>query len=284
MGKRRNALGRGLEALIPASTSAAREVRLDDIEPGLSQPRKRFDEGTLEELAGSMRTYGVLQPLIVSEADESGKRTLIAGERRWQAARIAGLETVPVVERSGSLSNAMEIALVENIQRQDLDPLEEAAAFDRLVREFGLTQEDLALRVGRSRSSVANTLRLLSLPTPARQALIQGDITEGHARTLLRLELQAAEMVLERIVREGLNVRQTERLVSSMVDGPSKPPGTIRVQRPELRELEERLRSSLGTKVSVVKGRKFGRIVIEYYSNEDLETLVERLLNQPSFD
>jgi ParB family transcriptional regulator, chromosome partitioning protein len=285
VGKRRQALGRGIEALIPTSLSGSRELALDDIIPGQGQPRKRFDDEKLAGLADSMRSHGILQPLIVSGSDEKGKHRLIAGERRWQAARIAGLGKVPVIVRDSADASAMEIALVENIQRQDLDPLEEAAAFDRLIREFGLTQEDVAHRVGRSRPSITNTIRLLTLPSIVREALIAGDVTEGHARALLGLDNAGAiELALARVVKEDLNVRQTERLVASLREprAETKPHSSPRSQPPHLRALEHRLRASLGTKVTVAKGRKSGRIVIEYYSDDDLQLIVDLLLPDAS--
>ena len=278
MGKGRRVLGRGLEALIPTHASAVREVRLGDIVPSRSQPRTSFDEATISQLAESIRTHGIIQPLVVTPPDETGKRRLIAGERRWQAASQAGLETVPVVERVAGAQDAMEIALIENIQREDLSPLEEASAFERLAREHSLSQEEIATRVGRSRSSVANTIRLLNLPTLVRESLARRDITEGHARALLGLDDHAVmEAALLRIVRGGLNVRQAERLVASLRQGTKT--RAVHDKSAEWVQLESDLRNALGTKVSVVKGRKAGRIVIEYYSEEELESLVDRLLS-----
>lgn len=267
--------------MIPGeSRQGFQEIALDDIIPDRSQPRVRFDEDRIAELAESIKIHGVLQPLIVSKADENGKHRLIVGERRWQAARIAGLETVPAIEREAAPESAMEVALVENLQRQDLDPLEEAAAFDRLIREHGLTQDEVGRRVGRSRSSIANSLRLLSLPTAVSDALIEGRITEGHARALLGLEdVLVVEMVLRSVLAEELSVRETERLVSGMRDRRPDQQMAPREQPPELRALEDQLRLTLGTKVTIQKGRKSGRIVIEYYSREDLDSLLDRLLN-----
>lgn len=281
MGKRRNALGRGLDALIPVPEPAIREAALDDIVPNRHQPRKRFDEDKLAELARSIEMHGVLQPLIVSPPDSNGRRRLIVGERRWQAARMAGLDSVPVVERESAAENSAEIALVENIQRQDLDPLEEAAALEALIREHGLTQDQAARRIGRSRSAVANSLRLLTLPSPVREALVEGAITEGHARALLAVtDASEIERILRRVVDDGLSVRRTESLVAGLKDGrTTRVVRGPRERRPELRSLEDQLRQSFGTKVSVLPGRNRGRIVIEYYSQDDLSTLLDRLLD-----
>ena len=278
MGKERRVLGRGLDALIPSVRGSSLDVPLDEIVPSRSQPRTRFDEAALGELADSIRIHGVLQPLVVSPVDAKGKRRLIAGERRWQAARMAGLDRVPVVEREAAPQAAVEIALIENIQRENLAPLEEAAAFDRLSREYGLTQEQIAQRVGRSRSSIANSVRLLNLPAKLREALDSGVISTAHARALLGLEsAQLMESALDRVIRTDLNVRQTERLVAALRAGPM-PPVRDRKQLPELAQLETELRSRFGTKVSVVNGRKAGRIVIEYYSAEELTVLADMLL------
>lgn len=279
MGRRRAVLGRGLDALIPTRGSV-REVRLDDIIPHRSQPRVRFDDDKLNTLAESIKEHGILQPLVVSTPDSSGKHHLIVGERRWQAAKLAGLESAPVVERSVEDASALEMALVENIQRQDLDPLEEAGAFERLVRDFAMSQEDIAQRVGRSRSSVANSLRLLNLPLGVREALIEGRISEGHPRAILALrEPMLMENVLRRVIAEDLTVRRTERLVAASqndntdsreVHGPST----------QMHSIEDQLRRTLRTKVSVVKGKKSGRIVIEFYSDDDLEGLLKLLLHE----
>jgi len=251
---------------------------LDAIVPGKSQPRTKFDEAKLAELSESIRIHGIIQPLIVGPPDANGKRPLIAGERRWQAARLAGFESVPVLEREAEAQAATEIALVENLQREDLSPLEEAVAFERLARDGGLTQEQIAGRVGRSRSSIANTMRLLTLPAPAREALAAGHISEGHARALLGLDdMTAMEALLTRVIRDGLNVRQTEALVVALKQGTKrKRPAAGRPAG--LARLEDSLRGHLGTKVSVLKRHKTGRIVIEFYSDEELDGLAERLL------
>jgi len=274
--KPRKVLGRGLDALIPSRPSA-QEARLDDIVPSRHQPRTTFDEPKLTELAESVRVHGIIQPLIVTPPGEDGKRKLIAGERRWQAARQAGLEMVPIVEREADGETALEMALVENIQRQGLSPLEEAAAFDRLSREHGLTQEEIASRVGRARSSVANVMRLLSLPSSVRNALAEGSISEGHARALLGLDSpDLIDAILDRIVELGLSVREAEQLVKRANDGPR--PRQATAKDADLTRLESDLQQSLGTKVLLQPSRKGGRIVIEWYSREELMALTDRLL------
>jgi ParB family chromosome partitioning protein len=284
MGRRRTPLGRGLDALIPSrERTDSRDLPLDAIVPNRSQPRVRFDDESIAELADSIKTHGMLQPLIVGPPDPSGKHPLIIGERRWQAARMAGLERVPVIERDAGESEALQLALIENIQRLDLDPLEEAAAFERLIRVHGMTQETVAQQIGRTRAAIANTIRLLGLPGPVKDALTSGKITEGHARALLGApDPLSMEAALQRVLDEGLNVRQTERLVGLMTTG--RPHQPRRETGPELQMLEERLRDGLGTKVTIQRGRKSGRIVIEYYSDEDLDALVDRLLGDQEAD
>ncbi len=273
-------LGKGLEALIPSlgleESGAIKEISVNEIVPNPYQPRRNLHEESLEELAQSIKEHGLIQPLIVTRDEESGKYQLIAGERRWRAAMMAGLSTVPVIVKEVSPRQMLEIALVENIQRADLNPLEEAEAYRFLIEEFGLTQEEVAKRVGKSRTAVANTVRLLRLPIEVKKALAEGLITEGHARALLALpspELQVRAM--ERIIRGGLNVRQTEELVKKLQEPGETPKREV---LPEIRELEERLRVNLGTKVRLFKGRKGGRLVIFFYSDEDFRLICERIL------
>jgi ParB family chromosome partitioning protein len=257
------------------------EAPLGNIRPNPRQPRTTIDPGSLEELAASIREHGIIQPLIVSR-DESGEGyTLVAGERRWQAARQAGLTTVPVLVRQAGDGQLLELALVENIQRADLNALEEAHAFQHMVEEFGLSHEQIAARVGRSRAAVTNTLRLLKLAPAAQQALLDGTITEGHARALLGLDSpEAQEAALKVVIAKGLNVRRTEELVrrlsgERLISRPRQAPS------PDVMALEERLRASLGTKVSLRSGsRGKGRLVIHYYSPEELDALLNRLLDE----
>ncbi len=276
MTARRSGLGRGLGALIPEVRPAVEEVDVDLIAPNPQQPRSAFDRESLAELAASIREHGVIQPLIVSRQRE-GAYQLIAGERRLLAAREAGLAKVPVIVREASPQALLELALVENLQRQDLGPLEEAAAFRRLGEEFGLTQAAVASRVGRSRSAVANSLRLLGLPPEIQASIAAGQMTAGHARAILGVEDAAEQRRLwQRIVQAGLTVRAAESLARRGAAGGR------RGQRPreaaaDLAALEEQLRASLGTRVDLRRGRRGGRMTIHFYSDEELEALVERL-------
>ena len=275
--KGRKVLGRGLDALIPTEgPSGLREVPVDQIEPNPQQPRQRFERAALEDLAQSIRDHGIVQPLVVSAIGDERYR-LIVGERRWQASKLAGLETVPVVVKDVSDRQSLELALIENIQRADLNPLEEAAAYTRLMQDFGLTQADVGQQVGKSRVAVTNTMRLLLLPEVAKRAVIEGRITEGHARALLALSDKQSQMAaLERIERDDLTVRATEELVRRLLE-----PRTTRVTRdksPDIEAVEDDLRRALGTKVSLHHGKRGGRIVIEYYSDEEFQGLYERLL------
>ncbi|MBC7225714.1 MAG: ParB/RepB/Spo0J family partition protein [Thermoflexales bacterium] len=270
-------LGRGLEALIPVGeeTAGILEVPVDEIRPNPHQPRMLIRDDELVELALSIQTHGVLQPLIVVR--EGDGYQLVAGERRWRAAKLAGLTTVPVIVKDLAPQQTLELALVENLQRKDLNPLEEAAAYRQLIEEFGLTHEEVAQRVGRSRVAVTNTLRLLKATDAVKEALLNGRIGEGHARALLALEDPQAQAAALRIVlRQGLTVRQTEELVGRILQTrPQKP--TARPTAPEVQALEDRFRQALGTRVQVRPGKKGGRIIIYYYSEEELEGLYERL-------
>ena len=275
-GTRRRALGRGLDALLPqAPETGLKEIEVDRIEPNPEQPRQRFDRAALEDLAGSIREHGLVQPLVVARIADDRYR-IIVGERRWRAAQLAGLERVPAVVKETSDRGTLELALVENIQRADLNPLEEASAYQRLMQDFGLTQQQVAERVGRSRVAVTNTLRLLSLPETLKRAVIEERITEGHARAILGLpERQAQLAVLERVEREGLSVRQTEELVRRLTE--PREPRRESHRPPDIQALEDDLRQALGTRVSLKPGKRGGRIVIEYYSDEEFQGLYERL-------
>lgn len=279
--KQKGGLGRGLSALIPDTGPAGlEEVDIDLIVPNPHQPRSIMETGALNELADSIRTHGIIQPLLVSRPEGSGVYQLIAGERRLQAARIAGLRRVPIVVREAAPRDQLELALVENVQRQDLTPLEEANAYRRLIDEFTLTQEGVAERVGRSRVAVTNALRLLGLPPEVKNALARGDITEGHARALLGLpsddDRRRACVI---VVEEGLTVRGTEELVRTWESREKRAAGAKEPPRPDatIAAIEESLRNILGTKVQLRQGRKGGRLVIHYYSDDDLEALVEIL-------
>ncbi len=272
----RRALGRGLDALLPGTADVGvREIEVGRIERNPDQPRQRFEQGALAELAASIREHGMVQPLVVSRLDGERYR-LVIGERRWRAAQLAGLTQVPVVVKEATEQATLELALVENVQRADLNAVEEAEAYGRLMQEFGLTQQQVADRVGKSRAAVANTVRLLSLPETLKRAVVEERITEGHARAILGLrERQQQIAVLERVEREGLTVRQTEELVRRLNEpAPSRP----QPQRdPDIARIEDDLRRTLGTRVSVRPGKRGGRIVIEYYSDDEFQGLYERL-------
>lgn len=291
---RRSGLGRGLGALIPQSTGGAGllEVDVDRIAPNPWQPRLEIDETSLAELVQSIREHGVLQPLIVTRADND-TYALVAGERRWRAAKAAGLLTVPVVVKETTPRQRLELALVENIQRQDLSPLETAQAYRQLIDEHSLTQEAVAERVGKSRAAVANALRLLQLPAPARDALARGLITEGHARAYLSCSTpDLAAVLLESILSNGLSVRQAEELARRLnaaeteaeaeADADAEPANvTVRPAArqlpPDAAAIEDRFRQALGTKVQLYKSRKGGRLVIHFYSDDELTGLYEAI-------
>jgi ParB family chromosome partitioning protein len=274
-------LGRGLSSLIPtrpADATGAHEIPLSRIAPNPYQPRRHVDEQELGDLAASIREHGVLQPVIVTQSLEG--YVLVAGERRVRAARVAGLERIPAVVRQLADRDQLELAIVENVQRADLDPIEEAHAYRQLIDEFGLSQEDVAIRVGRARATVTNTLRLLELDTEVQAAIVDGRISEGHARALAGLAREQQATVLRTIVEQALSVRQTEELVRRLREPrPNEASDKPRErQDPDLERVEEDLRRSLGTKVSLSRSRKGGRIVIEYYSDEELGRLYERLI------
>lgn len=274
----RQALGRGLEALIPARKDEAGivEIPLAEIRPSPLQPRKRFDDKTLDELASSIRAQGVLSPVIVRQAP--GGYELVAGERRVRAAERAGLERVPAVIREISNAGMLEVALIENLQREDLNPIEEAEVYRRLTEEFGLTQEDVATRVGRDRASITNTLRLLKLPAKVQEDLIGGVLSAGHGRALLALEGRDLQLkARDAVIKHGLSVRATELLIKRLKAEPSAQRRILRRQAPALARAEEQLRRALATKVRIVRSGRRGRIEVEFYSEEDLDRLVQKI-------
>lgn len=286
---RKSGLGKGLEALIPteqipraeegiAASPGILYVPVRQVIPNPHQPRTHIDPDELADLASSIREHGVLQPLLVTRGNQLDQYILIAGERRLLASRQAGLEQVPVILREVSEQQRVELALIENLQRADLSPLETAEAYRQLAEDYGLSHETIAERVGKSRTSVTNTLRLLKLPIEIRQALAEGVISEGHARALLGLPTSQAQIAaLQTIRKKDLNVRQTEALVQLLIG--QKPPAPPKSAKPpELAEIETRLRQSLGTKVSLQPSRNGGTLIIHYYSNEELTALVEHLL------
>ena len=271
-------------ASAPAADDAPRFVALDALSPNPHQPRGQFDEESLRELAASIRVHGIIQPLVVTPAPEAGRFWIIAGERRWRAARLAGLETAPVLLRAATAQALTELALVENIQRDDLNAIEEARAYQALLDDYGLTQAEVAERVGKSRSAVANTVRLLQLPAPVQGAVAEGRIAAGHARALLALPDAASVLaLLDEIERRGLSVRQTETLVKGWLEAhaaAAEPAAEEPKRGPDpqllahLGDLENRFRSALGTKVNLDrKDDGSGRLVVHFYSDDDLEAI-----------
>lgn len=285
---RRGGLGRGLGSLIPTysdtETSAPTlEVDIDAIVANPYQPRSSFDPAKLQSLAESIRLHGVIQPLVVKSTDERDRYILIAGERRWRAARIAGLRTLPVVRMDVAPQAMLELALVENVVRADLSPLEEAAAYRQLIDEFGLTQANVAERVGRSRVSVTNTLRLLSAPEQVQFALQSGQITEGHARALLGLPTAADQVaMLETAIERDWTVRQTEDGVRRWLSEPSRVSTEAPQRNTHLLSVEDRFQRALGTRVSVRQqaGTSSGTVVIHYYSDEQLQAIYDRVAGE----
>jgi ParB family transcriptional regulator, chromosome partitioning protein len=280
---RQPGLGRGLAALIPqrANPTGSVEIPITRIRPNPRQPRQRIGQAELETLAASIVAHGVLQPILVIETIDGYQ--LVAGERRFRAAQLAGLERVPAIIRQLADRDQLELALVENLQREDLGPLEEAHAFRSLVDDFGMSQEDIAARVGRARSTVANTLRLLDLDRSVQAALTDGSISEGHARALGGLATDQQSRVVGTVVEQQLSVRQTEELVRRLRE-PRRIAAAAATPRlePELERVEEDLRRALGTKVTLARSRRGGRIVIEYYSDEELTQLYDRLIGGPA--
>jgi ParB family chromosome partitioning protein len=289
-------LGKGLDALIrtefqpetiPTSESQTASggiftVPVDQIVPNPRQPRSYFREEALDELAASIKEYGIIQPLLVSKNEDDDGYTLIAGERRLQASQRAGMKEVPVIVRQATDQLRLELALIENVQRADLNPLEEANAYRQLSEEFHLSHEEIASRVGKSRVAVTNTLRLLNLPGSIQRALVEGEITEGHARALLGLtNPRAMEAALQTVLLQGMTVRQTEELVNKLKG--EKPPVPIKEgPSPEEKSLEEFIRASLGQKISVKigKDKQSGSLTLHYSSEEEFQDLMIRLTGQ----
>ncbi|HQA60644.1 MAG: ParB/RepB/Spo0J family partition protein [Tepidanaerobacteraceae bacterium] len=271
-------LGRGLEALIPIvekDEENVQEIDIKKIVANEKQPRRGFDESKLEELADSMKQHGVLQPVILRK--KGNKYELVAGERRWRAAAKAGIEKIPAIVRELNDSDVMEIALIENLQREDLNPIEEAMAYKSLMDDFGLTQEELSKRVGKSRSQIANTVRLLNLDKEIQDLVYENKLTAGHARALLSIQDSKERLKLANMIsKEALSVRQTEQLVKKLVDERSKAkkhkPKEI---NPVIIDVTERLQRTLGTRVKIKGNEKRGKIEIEFYSSEELERILE---------
>jgi ParB family transcriptional regulator, chromosome partitioning protein len=278
-GRSRGGLGRGLGALIPVGVPGLVEVEVDQIGRNPQQPRQQIDPEELRELADSIRTHGLLQPLVVTQvAGEPDRYQLIAGERRLQAAKLAGMPRVPVLVREATPLESLELALVENLQRSDLTPLEAAAAYQRLVDDFGLTQEEIAAKVGKSRPSIANTIRLLALPDDVKQSLARGEITEGHARAILGLrDDREMRLTTDAVVRGKLSVRATEQLVRDRAEAKERREADHGAQE-EIRAVEDALRAALGTRVSLTRRGEGGQLTIYFYSEEQLQVLYDLLV------
>lgn len=280
MANKQSGLGKGLKALMLENSSdnmtSENKLPINEIVPNKDQPRKTFDQGALQELADSISQHGVLQPLLVRPLPEGGYQ-LVAGERRWRASKMAGLKEVPVVIKELSDVETMEIAIIENLQREDLNPIEEAEGLQALIDRCGFTQEDVAVSVGKSRSAIANSLRLLKLPQEVRDMTRNGEITAGHARALLAFDNEA--MIYEaaqNIIENNLSVREVERLVK-MTEKPSKTRTSSRRRDSFYDEVELSLTEVLGRKVKVYNGRGKGTLEIEFYSAEDLKEIANKL-------
>lgn len=274
-------LGRGLGALIPdydenVDTSGAIELKIIDVEPNSEQPRRNFDKEKLDELADSIAAHGVIQPILVVKNGD--RYQIIAGERRWRAAKLAGLKTIPAIVRDYDELKVFEVALIENLQREDLSPIEEAAGYKSLMDKFGMTQERISERVGKSRSAVANALRTLSLPSEIIRYIEEGLLSSGHAKVIL--SLSDAKMQIEAakyIVSKKLSVRETENYIKSLIEPKKNKPETNSELKAYLSSIENDMSHSMGTKVKIRHGKGKGKIEIQYYSNEDLERILEFL-------
>lgn len=268
-------LGKGLGALIASETNddntGVIEVKINEIEPNSDQPRKYFDDDKLSQLSESIKQHGVIQPIIVKK--DNNMYTIIAGERRWRAAKLAGLTKVPVLIKEYTDKQVMEIALIENLQREDLNPIEEADAYQRLMEEYNLTQEQIADTLGKSRPAIANTLRLLSLPNSIKNYVVSGDLSSGHARCLIVLSEEIKQQVAARyIIDNKLSVRETEKYVKKIQqDTPKK----IDKINPDIVDIENRLKNILGTKVKLLAKNNKGKITIEYFSNDELDRIID---------
>ena len=284
----RKALGKGINALIPdfemessekTASSGMVELLIDEISPGETQPRKDFNTDKLQELEDSIRSNGVIQPIVVQSRGEGYE--IICGERRWRASKRAGLKKIPAVIREASTTESLQMALIENIHRQDLNPIEEAEAYNRLANEFGLTQELIAKQVGKNRATVANYLRLLKLSKAFQDDLITGQLSMGHARAMLALKTeQEMEEMRREVIKHNLNVRQVERHVQQRNQPEGAPKKTVPAQKDVfIKELEKDLERQLGTKVSIAPGKKGGKLIVLYYSNDDLNRIHDMIVS-----
>jgi ParB family chromosome partitioning protein len=282
---KKSGLGRGLSALIPGKAEEEPEqkglkmVPVTAVVPNPHQPRSLMDEEKLAELAASIEAHGLIQPLIVTQTGET--YTLIAGERRWRASQRAGLTEVPVIIKEATPQAMLELAIIENVQRADLNAVEEATAYRQLMDEFGLKHEEVAQRVGKARSTVSNLVRLLELPKTVQQAVINGEISSGHARTLASLptaDMQTA--VMQQIIKRRFNVREAEALVQKLLSAARPTPRAQNTLSPELVAIQTRFEQTLGTRVSINKDSKGGKVVIHFYSDEELQTIYEAIVKE----
>lgn len=283
MGKK-FALGKGLSALIPEDVAVESDqdkkggilIPLNEIKNDDNQPRKSFDNDKIAELTESIKTHGIIQPLILRKSDD-GFYIIVAGERRWRAAKMAGLKEVPAIVMELSEKDILEISLIENIQRQDLNPIEEALAYKKLLSEFKLTQEDLSKRIGKSRTAITNTMRLMNLDSRVQQYIIEGILTEGHGRALLGIKDEEIQYELsQKVIDENLSVRELERLVKKIVEGKAKEEkSTVSELNPYYKEIKNQLQNYFGTKVNISNKNNKGKIEIEYYSEDDLQRILD---------
>lgn len=282
MGKK-FALGKGLSALIPEDMSEQEQekkgnilIPLNEIRNDNNQPRKAFDSDKIAELTESIKTHGIIQPLILRKS-EDGLYIIVAGERRWRAAKLAGLKEVPAIVMDLSEKEVLEISLIENIQRQDLNPIEEALAYKKLLSEFKLTQEDLSKRIGKSRTAITNTMRLMNLDNRVQQYIIEGIISEGHGRALLGIKDEEIQYELsQKVIDENLSVRELERLVKKIVEGKNKEEkNMVEELNPYYKEIKTQLQNYFGTKVNISNRNNKGKIEIEYYSEDDLQRILD---------
>jgi ParB-like partition proteins len=275
-------LGRGLGALIDVDepqNNGVLDIKITNIEPNNNQPRKYFDDEKLNQLAESVKTHGVVQPIIVRK--EGDIYRIIAGERRWRAARLAGLDTVPAIVKDVSNKQLMEMALIENIQREDLNPIEEAEAFNRLMKEFSMTQEQLSATVGKSRSAIANSVRLLALCEDVKKLVETGELSNGHARALLAIENKDIQLKLAtQIIERNLSVRETESLIKRILT--EKKEKSVIENKEIYSDIEDKLKNIFGTKVKLISNNKKGKILIEYYSNEELDRILDMVEKIPN--
>ncbi len=287
MAKAKRGLGKGLNALIPQrlesetfdvnSNNIVNMINIDEIKPNENQPRKHFDKEKIKCLEESISSHGIVHPIIVRKIKKGYE--IVAGERRWRAAKNANIKEIPCVVRDLNDEKLMVLSLIENLQREDLNEIEEAFAYRRLSEEFNMTQDNIAKTVGKSRPYVANILRLLHLDNSVMQMIAEGEISGGHGRTLLRIEDDKLQnQIAQKIISEALTVRETEKLVSQLVDGSKNKKKTSKIKKDSsIVYVEEQLKELFGTKVSIIKGKKKGKIEIEYYSDDDLERILEFL-------